>query len=61
MTNKSNWRTVLEGVYFKTHWLSTKVGTALTAAIWITVIVSQKMVGFWILGEESVWLVCALL
>lgn len=42
MTNKSKRRTVLEGVCFKIHWLGTKVGTALTAAVWITVILSKK-------------------
>lgn len=42
MTNKSKWRTVLEGVYLKIHWLGTKAGTALAAAVWITVILSKK-------------------
>lgn len=42
MTNKSKWRTVPEGVYWKIHWLGTKAGTALAAAVWITVILSKK-------------------
>lgn len=51
MTNKSKWRTVLEGGYFKIHWLGTRVGTALPAAVWITVILSKKYSVF----RESWW------
>lgn len=47
MTNKSKWRTVLEGFYFKIHWLCTDIGTMLTAAVWITVILSKKCSSFW--------------
>lgn len=59
MTNKSKWRTVLEGVYFKIHWLRTKVGTALTAAAWIAATLSLRSPVFGFLeslGKGGAWL-----
>lgn len=64
MTNKSKWRIVLEGVYFKIHWLRTKVGTALTAAAWIAATLSPRSPIFGFLeslGKGGVWLFCFIL